>query len=496
MISLPSEDSAHVLRLDGYVFAGANIKVERAAVQDQASDSAKTQETRAMLKGVLEKRYNPELKLLDLSALASDPDLKEIFDSSSTTSKFFPALMIILEQQFKSFTERNNAIISVTLANNGLSNIKPVTALAPTLPQLKNLDLSNNVFMNLEAIEAWRRKFPKLDQLIVSGNPLEQTETDFALKLTNWYPKLRILNGIQVRSDEEAERGLQLSEIPYPIRVPVFNDEGQIAETFVRNFFVGFDSDRAALAQHYYDEQSEFSLSVNTSAPRDPANTQEAGPQEWDLWIKRSRNLKKITQLPARQNRLFKGAQALHETWASLPTTRHPSLESQPEKWLIECQAQPGLPDPTGASPCGVDGFLVTVHGEFEEIDVSTNQPTKKRSFDRSFCLGPGGPTGVRVVSDILNLRTYGGSNAFRPENNDASVPVQTNVAAPPTGLPTGLTPELAEQMIIQLQQATSMTVSYAKDCLEQVQWNYDSALEIFNAVRATLPPDAFIQAI
>ena len=50
--------------------------------------------------------------------------------------------------------------------------------------------------------------------------------------------------------------------------------------------------------------------------------------------------------------------------------------------------------------------------------------------------------------------------------------------------------------MIIQLQQATSMTVSYAKDCLEQVQWNYDSALEIFNAVRATLPPDAFIQAI
>ncbi|KAG9968372.1 hypothetical protein KCU78_g24242, partial [Aureobasidium melanogenum] len=243
---------------------------------------------------------------LDLSALGSDPDLKaaQIFDSRSTTSKFFPALMKVLDQQFQTATEKNEAIVSVTLANNELSNISPVTTLAQTLPQLKNLDLSNNAFKDLAALEAWRRKFPKLDHLIVSGNPLEQAEPDYATKFMAWYPKLRLLNTVQVRSDQDAESGRQVADIPFPIKGPNFQDEGQIAENFLRTFFAGYDTDRATLAQHYYDEQSDFSLAVNTAAPRDPTRSHETAPQEWDAYIKRSRNLKKITQLPARQSRL------------------------------------------------------------------------------------------------------------------------------------------------------------------------------------------------
>lgn len=493
MISVPAEEAGAVLRLDGYVFAGTNIKIERASAQDLAADTGNSKEsTVAMLKGVLARRYNIELKLLDLSALAADPDLKaaHIFDKSTTTSKFFPAMMKVLDMQFKSAAEKNEAIISVSLANNELANLTPVTTLAQTLPQLKNLDLSNNAFKDLAAIEAWRRRFPKLDHLIVSGNPLEQSEPDYATKLMAWYPKLRLLNTVQVRSDQDAERGLQTTDIPFSIKSPNFQDEGQIAENFLRTFFAGYDSDRATLAQHYYDQQSDFSLAVNTAAPRDPSKAHETAPQEWDLYIKRSRNLKKISQLPARQNRMFRGTQAVHESWASLPATRHPDLATQPQKWLIECQSQPGVPDPTGASPVGVDGFLITVHGEFDEIDVSTGQPTKTRSFDRTFILGPGGPTGVRVVNDMLTVRAYGGFAAFEPDHTD--VQLTTDVAVPV--LPAGLTQEVAEQMVIELQKQTTMTIQYAKDCLEQVQWDFNRALEVFTAVRANLPPDAFVQ--
>jgi nuclear RNA export factor len=49
--------------------------------------------------------------------------------------------------------------------------------------------------------------------------------------------------------------------------------------------------------------------------------------------------------------------------------------------------------------------------------------------------------------------------------------------------------------MVIELQKQTSMTVQYAKDCLEQVQWDFDRALQAFAAVRANLPADAFVQA-
>jgi nuclear RNA export factor len=494
-VSVPAEDAAHVLRLDGYVFSGTNIKIERASAQDSNTPGVSKESTVAMLKGVLARRFNVELKLLDLSALAADPDLKAsaIFDSRSTTSKFFPALMKVLDQQFQSHAELNNAIISVSLANNELGSVSPVTTLAQTLPHLKNLDLSNNALKDLAALEAWRRKFSKLDHLVVSGNPLEQAEPEYVTKLVSWYPKLRLLNNIQVRSDQDAENGRPVTDMPFPIRSPNFQDEGQIAENFLRTFFAGYDTDRATLAQHYYDEQSDFSFSVNTGAPRDPSKARDTAPQEWDLYIKRSRNMKRITQLPARQSRLCRGAQAIHESWSSLPATRHPDLATQPQKWLIECQSQPGIPDPTGASPVGVDGFLITVHGEFDEIDVSTGQANKTRSFDRTFILGPGGPTGVRVVNDMMTVRAYGGFAAFVPEQTDIQIPVEATIVP---GLPVGLTAEVAEQMVIELQKQTSMTVNYAKDCLEQVQWDFDRALQAFAAVRANLPGDAFVHPV
>lgn len=485
------------MRLDGWVFAGTNIKVARA----EAADGAATKEsTMAMLKSVLARRYNADAKLLDLTSLGTDPDLKAsaIFDSRSTTSKFFPALMKVLDNQFETAAAKHDAILSVTLANNDLPNLTGVTSLAQTLPQLRNLDLSNNAFKDLAAIEAWRRKFPKLDHLVLAPNPLEQKEPDYAIKVMNWYPKLRLLNNIQVRSDEDVTKPVQITDLPFPIRSPNFQDEGGIAENFLRTFFVGYDGDRNALAHHYYDAHSDFSLAVNTQAPRDPAGTVTSEAHDWDLYIKRSRNLKKIQQLPARQARMYRGPQSIADAWASLPTTRHPDLATEAAKWSIECQILSGVPDPTGASPTGVDGFLITVHGEFNEIDVSTGAITKTRSFDRVFTLGPGGPTGVRVVNDMLTIRAYGGAQAFVPDEilaNQAltnGVDAAAAVAAVIPGMPAGLTPEIAEQMLIELQKQTGMVVGYAKDCLDQVQWDFNRALEIFNNVRANLPAEAF----
>lgn len=479
-----------VLRVNGFVFAGANIKICRggAAREGDGAGSAGKESTVAMLRGALERRYNPELKLLDLSALGQDPDLKAsaIFDSRSTTSKFFPALMKVLDQQFKTAKEKHEAIQSVTLANNDLPNISAVTTLSQTLPQLRNLDLSNNKFEKLAAIDTWRKRFYHLDHLVLSGNPLEQAEPDYAKEIISWYPKLRLLNTVQVRSDEEAAKGAQVTDLPFPIRTPNFQDEGQIAENFLRSFFAGFDTDRGALANHYYDDRSDFSLAINVSAPRDPSNADSA-PSDWANWIKHSRNLKKITQPPAQLRRHFRGAQAVQDCWATLPATRHPDLAAEAKKWLIECQSIPGVPDPTGQSPVGCDGFMITVHGEFDEPEHQA-----KRSFDRTFIIGPGGPSGVRVVNELLTVRAYGGAQAFEPDQNNA-LDNQHPQLLPDPAVPTALTPEVAEQMVLELQKQTNMTVGYAKDCLEQVQWDFERSLAAFAAVRANLPPEAFV---
>ncbi|KAF2164220.1 hypothetical protein M409DRAFT_25562 [Zasmidium cellare ATCC 36951] len=502
-ISVPAIDAGPLARMNGFKWAGVTLTIEKVGGSGQDSKlSSKAEETKLMLRNVLERRYNIQTKLLDLSALSQDDELKAqaIFDSNSTASKFFPAMMKVLELAFDTTDELNAHVESVSLANNGLADLKAVSTLSATLPKLHNLDLSNNNFANLSALSIWRKRFLHLQHLVVSGNPLEQNEPNYAAELVKWYPNLRVLNQIQVRTEEDIKNKASTGNLPFPIRSPIFQDEGQIAENFIRQWFLGFDTDRPQLAQIYYDDQSDFSYAVNVSAPRDPNDTVQTEKSEWSAYIRNSRNLKKISQLPARQNRLFRGPKAISEVFATLPKTKHPDLGAEARKWLIECHMQPGIPDPTGQSPQGVDGFAIYIHSEYDELDDRTGQPNgKKRSCDHSFQIGPGGPQGVRIVSHQITIRAYGGTQALEPE-----APPQAGPPSPPQQAAVdielyaqaGLSLQQAEEICAALSQQTGMTINYCKDCLDQVGWDAPRALAAFEDVKATLPADAFVQNV
>lgn len=489
IISVPSVDAKAYERMNGYDWAGAKLTIVRigGAAQEESSSTA---DVKAMLRGVLERRWNPTTKILDLSALGQDEELKSqhMFDKRSTSSKFFPAMMVVLDGSFSTPQERDEAIQAVTLANNELEDLKIVSSLSESLPNLKNLDLSNNRFASLGSLGVWRRRFKKLEHLIISNNPIEQNEPNYAVELITWYPNLRILNTVQVRTEEDIINKNHINNLAFPIRGPRFQDDGNIAETFIRNWFGAFDADRAALAQAFYDEKSEFSITLNTSGQRDPAGSQEHEKQEWDEYIKLSRNFKKVTHLPARKNRLFRGAKSVYDAFTAMPKTKHPDL-AESEKWMIESHVQPGIPDITGNSPTGVDGFLISIHGEFDELETS-----KKRSMDHLIIIGPGGPTGVRVVSHSITVRTFGGRQAFQPIVNTPPMPATEPSAADGVPqLPAGLTIEVAEQMVNELAKQTGMTVAYSHDCLTQTGWDFNNALSVFQSVKASLPADAFV---
>lgn len=482
-------DVNEILKLNTFTFAGVPLTIEKVASREgtphdtdtsveQNNAPSATSETRELLRTVLERRYNAEHKLLDLSFLAEDDALKSlgVFQSVTTESKFFPALMKICDEQFKTAQEKKDTIQGVLLSGNGLRDVKAVTSLAATLPHIKNLDLSNNQFANLEALQAWKHRFRQLDHLIVTGNPVE-TVPDFNVELMKWYPTLRLLNGVQIRSEAEiAALNEKRVKQPPSIKGPIFRDEAQIAENFIRTFFQGYDTDRTTLANMYYDTTSKFSMSVNTHAQRDPNATDRDKPQahEWEAYIKKSRNFKKITHLPARISRLYVGTQAIAEVWQTFPVSKHPSVDTNPLNWLFECHPLPGVPDPTGQSLTGVNGFLVTVHGEFYEINPSNGQQ-KHRSFDRTFILGPGGTTGVRVVSDMLVIRSYGGCAAFVPEPEPVSPKAEM------------------EAKVLQLSKLTQLQLNIAKQCLEESGWDMAAALANFERAKPGLPPDAFI---
>lgn len=494
IISVRPEDTLKISRLNQFSFAGAELKIEclheHEATPSESNADAETPNTIDVLRVVLSRRYNTDAKLLDLSRIRSDSELVNIgmFESSSRESKLFPALMKICDGLFSNAREKEEAIVSVSLANNALSTISSVTTLAQTFPNIKNLDLSNNNIQSLSALDGWRWRFPKIGLLIFSGNPIESEEPGYKDILANWYPTLTIINNTQVRSDDIPTSTEQ--RLPLPVLGPSFNDEAFISENFVTQYFAAYDSDRIAVANDFYNPQSEFSLSINVSAPRQSdANTHK--PASWDQYIKRSRNLLRVGHLPARMSRLYTGIENIQNVFTTLPATRHPNVLSEPKKWCIECHTIPGLPDLTGQSASGVGGLIVMVHGEFVEVDVSTGQETAIRSFDRTFILGPGLGLGrIRVVCDKLVLRAYGGYDAWQPEEKVSNInPViqqQTSqYQAPPLDGP-GAPGLQKEGLALRLSEATGMTLEYSGMCLEQSGWNLESAASSFEQAKVT----------
>ena len=501
------------MRLNTFSFAGASLRIEaqvnndryRPGLDDQKpgsftnNEAPETANTIEHLKSLLSRRYSVDTKLLDLSQLGSDAELVElgILNTTSTESKFFPALMKVCSTVFTTAREKDDAIISVSLANNALTDIHSVSTLSQTFPALRNLDLSNNQISNLEKLEGWRWKFRKLEQLIVTGNPLEVNEPRYKADILRWYPTLLMLNNEQVRTAQDVKTATT-DKLPLPIRGPSFRDEASIAENFVKHFFPAYDSDRTALANGLYDAQSTFSLSINMSAPRGHESTKIA---PWDQYIKRSRNLTKLNNPSAQMARLITGAESIRDCFTTLPATRHPDLLTEPEKWCIECHTIPSLPDPSGQSPSGVGGLIATVHGEFSEIDVSTAQPTTIRSFDRSFVLGPGGgPGGIRIANDIMVLRAYGGYDAWRPEEIETVthqaaaaqqaqlLPQQHQITLPDGfGVPG---PDKSDEQVrkealaMELSRATGMTLEYSGMCLEQSAWDLQEAAVAFEQAK------------
>lgn len=488
MVFVRPELVERMLKINGNTFAGVSITVEPhdgSVNETLVNGPGSTADTKTKMSMVLSKRYFPDTKLLDLSKLQSDPDLLAmgIFDTNNRQSKFFLAMMKVWELQFPKSSERREAVMSVSLADNQLANISAVTTLSQTLPDIKNLDLSNNNLKDMDSLLGWRWKFRDLEFLDLTGNPFS-ADPSFKATMLKWYPNLKTLNNVQVRTAEEVALK---KKTPIPIQPPYFQDEGQIADNFVRAFFPGYDNDRLALLDAFYDNNSTFSLNINTSAPR----ASQTGTINWDSYIKKSRNLLKITHLPARMSRAHSGVASIRAAWGSLPQTRHPDISARPAEWVVECHPVPGLPDPTGQSATGVGGLIITVHGSFEE---NAGSAVDQRSFDRTFILGPGsGPGGICVLNDALCLRAYGGHEAWVPANVDA-VPPNAPPAVPGpldghvTPVPVKTETQLQqEQMIAELSNKSRMTPQYSELALAGNAWNLDAAWTNFEQLKVCL---------
>ncbi|AQZ17796.1 MEX67 (YPL169C) [Zygosaccharomyces parabailii] len=406
-------DADALLKWNGIRFAGNNLKFE---ILDDAAGGAGTNSTITLLKNFLYKRYNTQTKMLDLANLHADPDLvqKGLFSSISTQSKMFPALMKLASKEPQLVVE------SVNLSNNNLKDISGITTLAQTFPHLKNLCLANNQISRFRTIEVWKNKFKELRELLMTNNPITSDKL-YRSEMMRLFPKLVILDNVVVRDEQKL---MSIYSLPMKIQPYFFenNEIGSSSTDFVTNFLNFWDADRVQLLG-LYTPQSQFSLSVDSSIPPSSVSESDQNPS-FGYYLPHSRNISKVSSEKSIEQRLSMGAEAISNIFRALPKTKH-HLQDMPNEYSVETITYPQ-----------VSGFIVTLHGFFEEVakpDVDTNNKSStgrsrrfnhshnasnnrlsKKSFDRTWVIVPTG-NGVVVASDLLTVRPFAANAWVNP---------------------------------------------------------------------------------
>ncbi|CAI4053001.1 hypothetical protein SKDZ_16G1060 [Saccharomyces kudriavzevii ZP591] len=402
-------EAESLMKWNGVRFAGSNLKFE---LLDGNGGSAGTSDTISFLRGVLLKRYDPQAKLLNLGALHSDPELiqKGVFSSISTQSKMFPAMMKLAS------TEKSLVVESVNLADNQLKDISAISTLAQTFPNLKNLCLANNQIFRFRSLEIWKNKFKELRELLMTNNPIT-TDKLYRTEMLRLFPKLVVLDNVIVRDEVKLQ-----SVYALPMKIQQFFFEnaalGQSSTDFATNFLNLWDNNREQLL-NLYTAQSQFSVSVDSTIPPSTVAQSDQTPA-FGYYMSSSRNISKVSSEKSIQQRLSIGQESVNNIFKILPRTKH-HLQDQPTEYSMETISYPQI-----------NGFIITLHGFFEETgkpeleankktgksnyqknrrynhgyNSTSNNKLSKKSFDRTWVIVPMNNS-VIIASDLLTVRAY-----------------------------------------------------------------------------------------
>lgn len=469
----------------GVKFANQSLRITKAGTANSflnqlGSSTSSSGNVIELITQFLKSRYNPEIKMLNLSMMKQDPSLSSIFSLISTGSKFFPAMMKIAG-------DLKIKVESIDLSNNELNDIASITTLSQTFPKLKNLSLINNNILKIKSFDNWKSKLNFLRELLIHNNPLvniinNQEIINLKLEFMKIFPRLILLNGEILRNESNLISNLSFQFDS--IQSMFFQDESiqEISTNFITNFLKLWDFNRSNL-MILYKNQSQFSIQVDTSHPHLIDSN-----SDFNYYLPLSRNLCRVSNPKQRLSRLNFGQDEIFKIFQQLPKSKH-DLINKPLNYSIECFKIPQL-----------NGINIILHGEFDEINQPDNLDAinglkrfnqkkkillEKRCFDRTFIVIPGVDGSMVVASDMLSIRPYTEPDAWK------SIKPTPSVADLPADVKIKLNP-IQQELIVKIVIETKLNLQYGFMLCEQSNWDYQQCILNFQNSAATLPKEAY----
>ncbi|GAB1597900.1 nuclear RNA export factor 1-like [Argonauta hians] len=432
------------------------------------------------LKLCLSERYDSSIKMLRLNDLYQDETLK--------ASDLFLALNRprVMNNVIKIIKENIPELVSLDLSSNRLVSLEYLSPLVENTPHLKNLNLGKNLIKSIEELD--KIKEWKLDELILEGNELCNRFKDHSLyvrAVRKKFPKVLKLDRQDLPPpivfDLESDIDLPPSKDNY-----FMNDDVQnVLVKFLKQYYLIYDSDnRQALVDAYHDQAIfSFTCGSNRAHGRQPA---------FNDYLSESRNLLKLS-VGRRDKHLKVGRINVVSQLRLFPGTQH-DLNS----FHIDVQH------------LSRTLLIFSVFGVFKETEAKGEPPI--RTFSRMFITTPQ-QDGIVIVNDMLTI-----SNATHEQIQSAfKTPAPTPSSSPTQGTPvlaeTATSPaalalpsataacnvsltEIQREMVLQFSIQSEMNAEYSLECLQQNNWVYEKAAEVFLNFKASgkIPPQAFIK--
>ncbi|OCB88767.1 NTF2-like protein [Sanghuangporus baumii] len=538
---LASRISANIsnpLAVRGAALRPANVRIGKGPARLQAGPLVVWRE-------LVQKRYNPDAKFLNLEQLAKDELLRKnriiAPGYPGSTGKEYPVL-------FKLASQLKPPVETISLADNNIHSGSQICSIGHYLPELRNLSLQGNklqAWRDIDQFSTKHRRLGQLRELVFIGNPLRETllrdgqAEEYRSGMMRRFPLLEVLDQEAITkisfvdgpvpSSSSSDPPEQTGPNSFPLNMgPSFitGVDSAVISSFLSRFFPLFDSQRTALAD-VYDPKATFSYSAYTQIPPRARvqgwHTSPAMPNqrklEWGRWLHNasggSRNLSFLSNatshgLERELRSLHTGPEQIVQAMSHLPTTRH-DVSGGAEKFSIDAW-------PVGQGSTMM--LFLCIHGEFAE------EPSQGiRSFDRSFVLAPATPGSraalnnwaVVILSDQLTVRPYSSPDAWKPgplkvqgdgrDSKSVLGPPKTpqrrpqrlqpdlmqKLMSPEVQAILGSVPDPQRALVAQLIPRTGLNVKFAFDCLENNAWVLERAIANFEQVKATLGAEAYL---
>lgn len=272
------------------------------------------------------------------------------------------------------------------------------------------------------------------------------------------FPKITKLDGEALPAAIGFDVGDEKTTIPASMPSCIPDLTQSLVHGFLKAYYDLFDSESRQQLVAAYHDQASYSLSIT----RSPEAGQK-GQFSSDL-IQESRNLMRVREGPARTKLLKQGKINVVAALTGFPQTQHIR-----ESFLIDV-------------PFFSEHIIViVVNGVYWES--CKNQAKSLRSFCRNLTIIPQGE-GYVIANDMLMLTnaSYEQRGKYRAPDHMSEKKVHVSAMT-------------SEVLITRMRQQTGMNEKFSHQCLSECDYDFDKALQMFNALNSKggVPPEAFV---